>query len=257
MPQNILITGASSGLGAALALAYASPETNLFLAGRSEPRLKAVASKVEEKGARAFIKIMDVTDAPAMDAWLSSVDAVHPLDLVIANAGISAGTADGSETAAQSAAMFATNTQGVLNTVQPVIPLMKKRGRGQIAIMSSLAGFRGIPGAPSYSASKAAVRIYGEALRGELAAFGVKVNVICPGFVRTPMTDVNTFKMPFLMEVPVAAQIMKGGLARNKARIAFPLPMTALVWLLAALPTGLIDLILARLPRKQSAVWRE
>ena len=253
MTRNILITGASSGLGAALAEVYAEEGAWLYLAGRNAARLEAVAQSAQAKGARTTIKIIDVTDAPAMEAWLSSVDAVHPLDLVIANAGISAGTGKGEESDAQCAAIFATNVQGVLSTVHPVVSRMKTRGRGQIAIMSSLAGFRGLPGAPSYAASKAAVRVYGEALRGELASFGVKVNVICPGFVKTPMTEVNNFPMPFLMDAPKAARIMKAGLEKNRARIAFPWPMAALVWLIAALPPSWTDKVFSKLPRKQSA----
>jgi len=116
--------------------------------------------------------------------------------------------------------------------------------------MASLAGYRGLPGAPAYCASKAAVKVFGEALRGELASKGVGVSVICPGYVDTPMTQRNRFPMPFLMDAPRAANRIKRRLAKNKARIAFPWPMAALVWLLQALPPGAIDLALARLPRK-------
>lgn len=250
--KNILITGASSGLGEALAQAYAQDAgTRLFLSGRDETRLKDVAAFAEAMGAQVFTKVVDVRDAPAMAAWILEVDMAYPLDLVIANAGISAGTGGGQESPAQNAAIFATNVHGVFNTVQPVIPRMKTRGWGQIALMSSLAGFRGVPGAPSYMASKAAVRVYGESLRGELAPFGVNVNVICPGFVQTPMTEVNDFKMPFLMKAGRAAQIIKKGLARNKARLAFPWRFAALVWFVAALPPSWTDPLLTRLPRKE------
>lgn len=250
LPQTILITGASSGLGAALALDYAASDKTLFLSGRDGARLEAVAEKAREKGAKVQAQKIDVTDRKAMKEWIEACDADAPLDLVIANAGISAGTGGGEETEAQAAAIFATNVGGVLNTIFPVLPLMKMRRRGQIAIMASLAGFRGLPGAPAYCASKAAARVYGESLRSEMAAYGVAVNVICPGFVKTPMTDVNGFKMPFLMEAEKAARIIRRGLSQNKARIAFPWPMVALVWLFAALPAGLTDRFLARLPKK-------
>jgi len=249
--KNILITGGSSGLGAALAVEYAAPDVTLYLTGRDEARLQACAHKVEAKGGRALIQIIDVTDEAAMAAWIERIDAAHPLDLVIANAGLSAGTGKGTESKEQNASIFATNVHGVFNTLHPVLPRMKARGYGQIAIMSSLAGFRGIPGAPSYAAGKAAVRIYGEALRGELAPEGLKVNVICPGFVKTPMTEVNNFPMPFLIGAERAARIIKSGLAKNKARIAFPWPMAALVWLLAALPPACTDVLLRNLPRKE------
>jgi short-subunit dehydrogenase len=127
---------------------------------------------------------------------------------------------------------------------------MTARGHGQIALMASLAAFHGFPGAPAYCASKAAVRVWGEALRGEYAAKGVGVSVICPGYVKTPMTDANDFPMPFLMSPERAASIIMRGLARNKARIAFPWPMYAAIRLIAALPPGLTDPLFARLPKK-------
>ena len=127
---------------------------------------------------------------------------------------------------------------------------MKLRGRGQVAIISSLAGFRGFAGAAAYCASKAAVRVYGEGLRAEMARFNVEVNVVCPGFVETPMTDVNPFPMPLLMSPEQAARIIRDGLAVNRARIAFPLRMYAVVRLLAAVPQPVMDFIAARMPRK-------
>ncbi len=250
MTQNILITGASSGLGAALALVYAEPETALFLLGRNEERLQEVAHQAEAKGAKVETALLDVTDAAAMAAWIKRVDAASPLDLVIANAGVSLATGGGYETAMDRDGIFAVNLYGVFNTIDPVVDAMKMRRCGQIAIMASLAGFRGFAGAPAYMASKAAARVYGEGLRGDLAPYDVWVNVICPGFVKTPMTEVNDFPMPFLMTPEKAAQIIKRGLARNKPRITFPWPMVALVWLLASLPPAWIDPLLAKLPRK-------
>ena len=122
--------------------------------------------------------------------------------------------------------------------------------RGQIALMSSLAAFIGFPGAPAYSASKAAIRVYGEALRGALHADGIEVSVICPGFVDTPMTRVNDFPMPFLMTSEKAAAIIKRGLVANRGRIAFPFPMYFLVWLLSGLPPVLVNAMTRRLPEK-------
>lgn len=241
----ILITGASSGLGAALALDYAAPGVVLFLSGRDQARLDAVSQKARAKGAEVYTRILDVSSQLSMEAWVEACQGQNPLDLVIANAGISGGTHKGQTlTDKQAREVFQTNVEGVLNTISAAIPKMKERGRGQIAIMASLAGFRGMPGAAAYSASKAAVRVYGEALRGELAPYGVKVSVICPGFVETPMTEINTCFMPFLMKADRAAQIIRRGLDQNKARIAFPWPMAALVWLFAAAPTALVDRLL-------------
>jgi short-subunit dehydrogenase len=249
--RHILITGASSGLGAALAVHYAIPGVRLSLLGRNAERLAQVAGICAQRGAALQTDCLDVTDAEAMQAWITATDRAVPLDLVIANAGISAGTARGvPEPAAQVRAVMATNVDGMLNTVLPVIAPMVARGRGQIALMASLAAFRGMPGAAAYSASKAAVKVYGEALRRDLAPNGVRVNVICPGFVDTPLTRANRFQMPLLMQAPQAAATIAAALANNKGRIAFPLPMAFAAWLLSALPDAAASWLTARAPRK-------
>jgi short-subunit dehydrogenase len=249
-PKSILITGGSSGIGAALARAYAAPGVCLALTGRDAGRLAAVAKDCAAQGAEVHVEAIDVLERERLAAWIAGRDAVAPIDLLIANAGLSAGTGGGGEDEAQARRIMAINVEGVLNTVWPAVPLMRARRHGQIAIMSSLAAFRGFPGAPAYCASKAAVRIWGESLRGHLAGDGIAVSVICPGYVKTPMTDVNKFPMPMLMDSARAARIIRRGLARNRARIAFPWPMYALVRLIAALPPGLIDPLLRRLPEK-------
>ncbi len=254
-PTAILISGASSGLGAALAVEYARTGVTLFLGGRDEPRLASVAESCRAAGASVHIARVDVTDRAAVAAWVRDADAVAPLDLVIANAGISAGTAglDGAEAEEQVRAVFATNVDGVMNTALPAIASMEARGRGQIALMASLAGYKGLPSAPSYCGSKAAVKVFGEGLRGALENTGVGVSVICPGYVRTPMTAVNDFPMPFLMDADRAARIIRRGLARNRARIAFPWPLATVVSLLQVLPTSWVDAALTRLPGKKAA----
>jgi NAD(P)-dependent dehydrogenase (short-subunit alcohol dehydrogenase family) len=248
-PRHILITGASSGLGAALAQAYAAPGVTLSLHGRDESRLRLVAAQATRSGAVIATHTGSVTDAADLKAWIEARDTALPIDLIIANAGISGGTSRG-ENADQVARIFATNVTGVFNTVQPALVLMRARKHGQIAIMSSLASFRGFAGAPAYCASKAAVRVYGEGLRGEFAPHGVEINVICPGFVKTPMTDANPFPMPFLMDVDRAVAIIRSELAHNRARIAFPWIIYMFVRLLAGLPQGLMDLIAHLSPKK-------
>jgi short-subunit dehydrogenase len=241
--KNILITGASSGIGAALAMGYAAPGVTLFLSGRNEKRLLDVARRASAQGAVVQADCVDVIDGAQMAEWIASCDAAKPLDLVIANAGVSDGVHKEGAGANDDRLLFKVNVEGVLNTILPAAPLMKARSRGQIAIMASLAGFCGMPGSAAYCASKAAARVYGEALRGELAPHGVEVNVICPGFVKTPMTDVNTCPMPFLMSPEKAARIIRCGLERNKARISFPWPMCFFVWLFSSAPACLIDLL--------------
>lgn len=247
---SILITGGSSGLGEAMALALARPGVFLALTGRDTERLAGVAAACRANGAEVEAVVLDVTDRPGLAALIARVDAIRPLDLAIANAGVSAGTGKGDESPEQTAHILAVNVQGVIDTVRPALAAMAKRKRGQIAIMSSLASFRGFPGAPTYCASKAFVRVWGEALRGDWAPRGIKINVICPGFVRSRMTAKNAFHMPLLMDSDRAARIMLDGLARDKPRIAFPWRMYAVTRLLAALPSRWSDAILARAPRK-------
>lgn len=247
---SILITGASSGIGAALALEYAAPGVRLALCGRDAGRLEAVAAACRDKGAAVAARVLSVTDAAAVAAWVAEADAAAPLDLVIANAGISAGTGGGGESADQTRAIFAVNVDGVLNTVLPALAPMRARRRGQVAIIASVAGFRGLGSAPAYCASKAAVKAWGEGLRGWLAGDGVKVSVVLPGFVESRMTQANRFPMPFLMPAGKAARIIRRGLDRNRGRIAFPWPTAFGGWLLSVLPDVLVDRLTRRLPGK-------
>lgn len=248
--KSILITGASSGIGWALALEYAGPGVHLALCGRNAERLAEISQLCRAKGARVSDQVLDVQDRFATAKWVTEQDRSKPLDLVIANAGISTGTGDGASEEEQIRDIFAVNLAGTLNTILPLIEPMKSRKRGQIALLSSLAGFRGLPSAPAYCASKAAVRSYGEGLRGRLAGDGIGVSVICPGFVKSRITDSNSFRMPFMMEADKAALIIRQGLARNKPRIAFPWQMYLLVRLISALPLGWTDGFLGRAPRK-------
>lgn len=252
-PKAILITGGSSGIGAALAVQYAAQGVFLALSGRDVGRLEAVQAQCAALGAVVEVKQICVTDRTAMAAWIADVDVRHPLDLVIANAGISGGTGEDffhGEDFHQARSIFDVNLMGVLNTIEPAIERMKIRGTGQIAIMSSLAGFRGWPGAPAYSASKGAVRFYGEALRGSLRRTGIKVNVICPGFVVSRMTDANDFPMPALMETDKAARIIVDGLNRNRGRICFPFSTAFVVWFLSVLPDCVAQFLQSGLPAK-------
>jgi short-subunit dehydrogenase len=252
-PRSILITGASSGIGEALARRYAGPGVRLHLNGRDATRLEEVAAICRAAGATVATRVLDVTDRESLAGWIDECDRAAPLDLVIANAGVSAGTGRFGESEAQARRIFAVNVDGVVNTVLPAIAAMRPRGQGHVAIMASLAAFRGFPGAPAYCGSKAAVRVWGESLRGEVARHGITVSIVCPGYVRSRMTAVNKFPMPMLMDADAAANVIARGLARRRGRIAFPWPMWFAVWLIAMLPTTWTDGLLAKLPKKVGA----
>ena len=251
--QSILITGASSGIGAALAEEYAMPGVTLFLMGRNHERLNNIAKICSEKGAVVHHACIDVTSRKEMDAKILEWDKISPIHLVIANAGISQ---KGNETREQVENVL--NINGVINTIYPLIERMKKRKHGSatyafgsIAIMSSMAGFRGIPYAASYSASKNAVRALGDALRSELKENGIDVTVICPGFIKTPLTDENPFPMPFLMTAEKSAKIIKDGIKKKKKRIMFPWQMRLLVWFISSMPVEITDFIVTKSAKRK------
>lgn len=249
--SGIVITGASSGIGQALAELYARPGVLLALTGRDATRLDAVAAICRAKGAEVLAETVPVTDRTAMQRFIADVATRARLDLVIANAGVGGAYKTWDEFDDHVRAVTTVNIDGVLNTVNPAIPLMAKQaGGGQIAIVASIAGLLAMPGAAPYSATKHFARAYAEELRGALAGENIRVSAICPGFVTTRMTAHNKFPMPFLMDEHRAARIIRDGLARNQGRIAFPWPMLAIVRLLGLLPYPLLDRILRKAPKK-------
>lgn len=249
-PKTILITGASSGLGKALAIEYATENTTLFLTGRDENRLLEVVNICKKKQAKVFYKALDIKNKNECDTWFGSFINEYNFDLIIANAGISAGTAGGIENETQIYDIFNTNIFGVLNTITPFIEKMKQQKSGQIAIISSMASFRGMPSAPSYSATKACVRLYAEALNGYLQKYNINVCTVCPGFIKTPLTDKNNFKMPFLMTSEKAVTIIKIQLLKRKKIIIFPKIIYYVIKIIDSLPFGLNDYFFNKLPKK-------
>jgi short-subunit dehydrogenase len=243
-----LITGASSGLGAALALAYAGPGVALGLVGRNEERLAATAAACRTAGAMVDGAAIDVTDGPALAAWLGAFDRAYPVELLIANAGIEAGPDPDSpgEPLAVTGRQIATNLLGAVNTIAPLVPAMCGRGRGRIAVIASIAAFRGLPYNPGYCASKAGLRAYGEAMRPRLAPRGVGVTVVCPGFFTSPMTDRWEGPTPFLVSGDRAARRIKRGIDRGARRVSFPWPLVFGMRFCDLAPAAIGDAILRR-----------
>lgn len=223
---SALITGATSGIGRALALELAGLGVVLHLGGRDAARLAAIEAECQARGAEVHTRIVDVRDMTAMEAWIASRGR---LDLVIANAGIAAGTPRGqTETAAQTRAVFATNLDGALNTLLPAIAAMRGQmpapdgTRGRIAVIASIAAFFASPGAASYSASKAGIDAWMVAMAPPMAAEGITLTSVCPGFIRTPMTATQGGRMPGILDADVAARRMLRGILAGRTRVVFP-----------------------------------
>ena len=247
-PKVVLITGATGDLGSALALAYAAPDTTLILTGRDPDRLERICARCRERGAATESRLVDVRDRERLQSWLREVTDRHAVDLLIVNAGITSNIGPRAEGESWEAIerVIDVNLTGALATADAVLPAMRRRRRGQIAFISSLSAFFGLPLTPAYCASKAALRGYAEAWRGWLDKEGVAVNLICPGFVETAMSSTFPGPTPFAMRPQRAAAIIRRRLARNHARISFPLPLSAGMLALSLLPTAAAVRLVAR-----------
>ena len=253
--RSVLITGASSGLGRALAVECAAPGGGLHLSGRDVARLEATAAACRARGAAVQTRVLDVCDEAALAAWITGAGR---LDLVVANAGISAGTGRGrAESAAQTRAVFAANLDGMLNTALPALTAMRAQApgpdgvRGRIAVVASIAGFVPAPGAPAYCASKAAADSWTVAAAQTARRDGIVMTSLCPGYVRTAMTARNRFPMPGLMEADRAARIMLRGIAAGRRRVVFPWWMGVAARLVGLLPPRLSGALLSIPPGKE------
>ena len=250
----ILITGASSGLGRALALACAAPGVALHLSGRDVDRLAQTAQAAGAMGAQVQTRSLDVRDRAAMADW---VGGAGRLGLVIANAGVSAGTLGHAvENAAQIRDIFAVNLDGALNTALPALEIMAGQPpgadglRGRVAVVASIAALLAVPGAPSYCASKAALDGWAVATAPAARRQGIGLTSLCPGYIHTPMTAANPFPMPGIMAADRAAAIMLRGIEAGRMRVAFPWWMAAAARLADALPVAITRRMLSRVPGK-------
>jgi NAD(P)-dependent dehydrogenase (short-subunit alcohol dehydrogenase family) len=247
---KVFITGASSGIGEALAVYYAGQGATLGLAARRSEFLEALNQRL---GGQHACYALDVSDAPALHAAATDFIARFGApDIIIANAGVSAGTlTEFEEDLAAFRRIMDINVFGMAATFAPFIPAMKAAaGEKRLVGIASVAGIRGLPGAEAYSASKAAAIAYLESLRLEMRPYGIKVVTIAPGYIETPMTEINPYKMPFLLPVDQAASHFAAVIARGTSYSVIPWPMGVVAKILRALPNWLYDRLFTSAPRK-------
>lgn len=248
-PARVFITGASAGIGAALARRYAAHGAVVGLVGRKAEALQAVAAGLPGADHRCYIA--DVTDHAALAAAARDFLAGGLPDVVIANAGISVGTlTEYAEDLSAFEKVMATNVLGMAATFQPFIGAMRAAGRGRLVGIASVAGMRGLPGAGAYSSSKAAAITYLESLRVELYGTGVGVTTLCPGYIETAMTAVNKYPMPFILPVDEAVRRMVRHIERGSSYAVVPWQMAIVAKLMKLLPNAVYDRLASRMGRK-------
>jgi short-subunit dehydrogenase len=247
--RRIFITGASTGIGEALARHYAGPQSEIGLFARRRDLLDKLAASLPGRNA---VYAADITDVPAIAAAAKDFCARFGVpDLVIANAGISVGTrGEEIQDVEKLRRVLDVNVAGLAATLAAFAPAMRAAGSGTLCGIASVAGFRGLPGAGAYSTSKAAAIAWLESLRAELAGSGVSVVTICPGYIDTPMTQVNRYRMPFLISAEDAARRFARAIESRRRLAVIPWQMALVSLVLRALPGWLYDRMAARAPRK-------
>ncbi len=242
MFETAVVTGASSGIGRELALELARRGTRLALLARRREVLEEVAAEARCLGATALVAPCDVRKRPEVLSSIAAAEREHgPTDLLIASAGVALAVPAIGFDGARAEEVFRVNVLGTVYAIEAVLPSMLSRGRGHVVGLSSLASCRGFPQSGPYCASKAALDALLEALRVELRPRGIRVTTVSPGFVATPMTEKNTFRMPFLVDVRTAARRTLRAIEGNRRRVRFPWPMALAAGLLRLFPGSLYD----------------
>lgn len=252
-PPRVWITGASSGIGQALAQCYAQRGATLGLVAR---RADALAQLVANLPGEHACYVADVTQPDTLKLAAGQFcERFGVPDIVIANAGVSVGTlTEEADDFAAFDTVFRTNVLGMVATFRPFVKEMRRRGSGHLVGISSVAGVRGLPGAGAYSASKAAASRYLESLRVELHGTGVRVTDIRPGYIRTPMTAVNPYRMPFMLDVDEAARRFVAAIERGASQTTIPWQMSLVAKLLPFVPNALYDHFASRVKRKPRGI---
>jgi short-subunit dehydrogenase len=250
--RRTIITGASSGIGEGLAREFARRGDAVALLARRADLLESIASELKQRGANVVAISCDVSDSAAVHAAVrrAAGELGGPFDLAIANAGVSIPMRGANFKLEDAERVIRVNVLGMMYLFDAVIPSMVERRSGHFVGVASVAGLRGLPTAAPYSASKAAMQTFLESVRVELAEHGVAVTTVNPGFVATPMTEKNRFRMPFLMDVSEAVPIIADGLYRRARVIEFPLPMSLAMRLVRLLPDAIYDRITAPYSRR-------
>ncbi|MAB83162.1 MAG: hypothetical protein CMJ24_06965 [Phycisphaerae bacterium] len=238
--SRIWLTGASYGIGRSLAIELARSGARIGITARSEDKLEQVQADIEAAGGSAMPLPGDVTDRAAMKELAERMRSeMGGIDILVANAGTHLRTEVERFDVAEYMSLMNLNYAGALNCIEAVLPEMLRTGSGQIVGVASLAGYRGVPSAAAYGASKAALIHFLESMRFDVRDHGISVTIVNPGFVKTPLTDKNEFKMPFMIDSDKAARIIRRGIERKKREIAFPRPFSSFIKFLRILPMSL------------------
>lgn len=243
----VMITGASSGIGKGLALDLVARGARLGLLARRQNLLDEIVNASRLRGGKAFAIAADVRDADAMRSAADRIRAqLGPIDILIANAGVGTSNHISQLDPIHAANVISINVLGAANSVAAVVPQMIERGTGQLVAISSLAAYRGLPKSAAYCASKAAMSAYFESVRIDLRGSGVRVTIIHPGFIKTPLTAGRDAKMPYLMELDDAIPKIVSAIEKGKKSIAFPWQLATMVRAGMLMPTFMYDWIAAR-----------